>query len=157
MSNNEKKLECIIALLEERGLTYRRGFHSEKCDVDIDIYVPKYRIAVFNGHTQEKFDKVKGKYAPLFVREEETEAFVVEKMVNLLGDREKILQWLIDTKEQREERKRYTEECERRHQEKVAKREAAQAERERIRAEKAAAKAKAARPKRKRILRYERV
>jgi len=157
MTNNEKKLERIIALLEERGLMYRRGHHSEKCDVDIDIYVPKYRIAVFDGHTQEKYGKVKGKYAPLFVREEETEEFIVEKMTDLLADREKKLQWLKENKAKREANMRYAEECERRHREKVAKREAAQAERERIKAEKAAAKAKAARPKRKRILRYERV
>lgn len=157
MSNNEKKMERIIALLEERGLTYKLGHHSELCGVDIDIYVPKYRIAVFNGHTQEKFDKVRGKNAPLFIREDETEEFIVEKITNLLDDREKKLQWVKDNKKKREANLRYAEECERRHQEKVARREAAQAERERIRAEKAAAKAKAARPKRKRIVRYEKI
>ena len=151
--NNEKKLERIIALLEEKGLVYKRNHHSDLCNVDIDIFVPKYRIAVFNGHAQEKYNSVKRRYAPLFVREEETEEFVVEKISNLLAVREKKLQWLQEANERREANRLYAEECERRHQEKVA----ARAERERIRAEKAAAKAKAARPKRKRIVRCERV
>lgn len=160
MSNNEKKLERITALLEEMGLGYKRNHHSRFNDVDIDIYVPKYRIAVFDGQTQEKFDKVKGKYAPLFVRDEETEDFVIEKMVNLLGQREKKLQRLLENLEKRKANLIYAEECERRHQERLARREAAQAaqaERRRIREEKAAAKAKAERPKRKRIVRYEKV
>ncbi len=145
---NDKKIKRIIALLEERGLEYECCHHSKLCGVDIDIYVPKYRIAVFDGHTQEKYEKVKRRNAPLFIREEETEEFVLEKMLNLLNVREKKLQWLQESKAKKEANRIFAEECERRHQEKLARREARMQE---------CRKRDGMRPKRKRIVRYEKV
>ena len=151
--NNEKKFERIIALLDEKGISHEENCTTDKCSVGIDLLVPKYNIAAFDGDSQEKFLAVRGIYAPFFVRESETEDFTVKKMKNLLADRMKSYLPYLERKAKAEERRRYTEECERRHQEKVA----ARAERKRIMEEKAAAKAKTAKQKRKRIVRYEKV
>ena len=143
--DNKTKLERIIALLKGKGLVYKLNHHSELCGIDIDIYIPKYRIAVFEGYSQEQYVKVKRKYAPLFVRDEETEDFIVEKMENLLEKREEKLQWLQKRNAEKEANRIYAEECERRHQEKLARRKEAKARHQR------------AKNRRKRIVRYEKV
>ena len=146
MTNNEKKQECIIALLEERGLTYKRNHHSDLCGVDIDLYVPMYRIAVFDGDSQEAYEKVKKKMAPLFIRETDTEEFVMEKMTNLIDAREKKLQWLQECMEKKERNRKYAQECEERHRANADRHEAIERKKE-----------EAARPRRKRIVRYEKI
>ena len=87
---NEKKLEEVKKFLKQnrlRFLTEYIIFGKRRC---ADLYVPKHRILVKITDGKEEDDKffrdVKYHYHPLFIRDEESVDFVLEKLQNLIID-----------------------------------------------------------------------
>ena len=91
MTNEQKaKVKALEAFLKENGMSYYAGFKSKKHDIKGQLYVPMHRIIVKVSEGKEKDDayyhKVKYIYRPLFIRDEETSEFIIEKMKNLIID-----------------------------------------------------------------------
>lgn len=87
MTNNEK-LEAIKDFLRENKIRFALHHSDKRRKIKGDAYVPKYDIIVKLSEGKEKddafFKKVRFRYHPLFIRNEETKEFVLEKMQNLI-------------------------------------------------------------------------
>lgn len=81
---SEKKLDAVKAFLKENGIPYTENHKSRWCGLTMPLAIRKYRVAVCVGDSQEFFDGVRGKYYPVFIREADTEAKVVEKVQNTI-------------------------------------------------------------------------
>lgn len=151
--SNEQKMEIVKAYLDGKGIKHDENHVSETCGVIIPLYIPEYRLAIHIGDDQEFFNAVKTSCFPIFIRDEDTDEKVMEKLRNTIAKSADIR----DKEAVKARNKAYDEECWQRHMEKVARKEAVKKEMEEIRRRKEEKKAKAARPKRKRIVRYEKV
>lgn len=152
----DQKMERVKEFLSENRVRYDENYESKKAGVLVPIYIWRYNIAVFKGSSQEMFKATRGIYAPLFVREEETMDFILEKMQNLLEKRKATLAWLLQREEQK---KRNIEIAQQQREEARLRREAKKAaheERMRLQAEeKRRREIEKVRGHRKRIVRYE--
>ena len=120
---NKNKYDILLSVLRERELSFDENYHCPLCNVDIDLFVPKLGIAIFDGDSQEKYEAVKRMYAPIFIREYETEEKTKEKIVNTINKRISYFKKQWEKQKAIEVRKRYTLECEERHKMKAAMRE----------------------------------
>ena len=84
--NNEQKLELLKQWLQENGFNYKENYESHSCGVTIPLRVIQPRIAVYVGHDNAFYHKVKKAYNPFFIREEETMDFILEKMQNCINN-----------------------------------------------------------------------
>lgn len=99
--SNEKKLEAVKNWLRENNIGFIEN-HESGFGVTIDLKIPSLMIAVFLSDTEPRSEwegnlirsKKKGgkwrlswKYKPFFIRECETQAFVLEKLQNCCFDR----------------------------------------------------------------------
>lgn len=148
---NKNKYDVLLTVLHERGLSFEESYHCPLSNVVIDLFVPKLGIAIFDGDSQEKYVAVRRLYAPIFVRESETEEKTKEKLVNTIVKRTSFLRQKKQRMKTDEARKRYAMECEERHQKNLARREAYKKRKEE------AENKKAEKRKRQRIVRYEKV
>lgn len=78
--NNQEKIQAVKTALTEKGIEHWTGVDTPKKNVKIDIYLPKHNIAIFDGHDDEKFKAVRFFTFPVFIREEESFDFVLEKI-----------------------------------------------------------------------------
>ena len=90
MTNEQKaKLDVLVNFLTENKIHFYTTFKG-KIKVTPELYIPKFKIIVKVSQNREDDDifyaKVKYAYHPLFIRETETEEFVLEKMQNLIID-----------------------------------------------------------------------
>lgn len=104
MKTKEEKLETLKAFLKENGFSYEEGYYSESFDVTMALRISNLRIAVFfsSGSYEEDTELIKKKnqygvplclvYNPFFIRDEETEEFIIEKMQNCVFNRMILLQ-----------------------------------------------------------------
>ena len=93
MKTKEQKLETLKAFLKENGFSYEEGYYSESFNVTMALRICNLRIAVFFSQGLERdTELIKKKnqygvplclvYNPFFIRDEETEEFILEKMQN---------------------------------------------------------------------------
>jgi hypothetical protein len=84
--DNKDKLEAIKAFLTENNLNFEENHFSKSKKINIDLVVYPYRIAVHLSDDTDKefFNKTKRHYHPFFIRDNETEDFVLEKMQNCI-------------------------------------------------------------------------
>lgn len=82
--SNEAKLEVIKDFLKENNIKYVENHHHKQSRVDIPLYVPAHRVGVRIGDSQEWFLKSKRKFYPIFIRDEDTKAKVLEKIQNTI-------------------------------------------------------------------------
>ena len=86
---NKEKLKSVISLLTENKIVYYPHYNGG-VKVTPDLYIPKHKIMIKISEGTENdnqfFKKVKHKYHPLFIRDIETEEFVLEKIQNLIID-----------------------------------------------------------------------
>ena len=92
--DNNKKLEAIKAFLRENNLNFEENHFSKSRKINIDLVVYPYRIAVHlsDDKDREFFNKTKRHYHPFFIRDNESEEFVLEKMQNCIIDEMKKIQ-----------------------------------------------------------------
>ena len=85
---NSEKLEALKAFLKENGIVFYNEFRTKKLAVMPDLYIPKHKIMVklSDENDQKFFNAVKFRYHPLFIRDNETSEFIIEKMQNLIID-----------------------------------------------------------------------
>lgn len=103
---NETKLKKVIAFLEENNIKYRQ--HKNVWFGHSDIFLPDTRVAIkIDGEDRVRFyDTHKKSCFPVFIREEDTPKFVIEKVQNtIIKSMTKQQQYLM-YKEQKEENRR---------------------------------------------------
>ena len=91
MTKEQKtKLNMLECFLTSNGITYYRSFVSKKRDIKAELYIPQHKILVKVSEGEEKdnvfYKAVKYGFHPLFIRDNESKDFVLEKMQNLLID-----------------------------------------------------------------------
>lgn len=102
---NETKLKKVIAFLKENNIKYierkKRYGHS-------DVFLPDTRVAVkIDGEDGDHFYKThKGRCYPVFIRDEDTPKFVLEKIQNTIIKSMMKEQELLMRKKQKEENRR---------------------------------------------------
>lgn len=77
---NEQKLQVIKEFLMENNIAYKENHASKWCGVVIPLCVKKYRIAIHVGDSLDFFRAIRGKYYPIFIRDKDTKAMVLEKI-----------------------------------------------------------------------------
>ena len=82
--SNEQKLEVIKDFLTENNIPFEENHVSKRCGVTIPLAVKKHRIAVHIGDAPEFYHAVKRYYYPIFVRDKDTKAKVIEKIQNTI-------------------------------------------------------------------------
>lgn len=85
--SNEKKLEAVKGWLKENNVKYVEE-HVTKAGLKIDLWLPSLFIAIHVGEDgTDFFYKKTCKWCkPFFIRESETQAFVLEKIQNCAYD-----------------------------------------------------------------------
>ena len=90
MTKEQKaKMDVLVNFLTENKIPF---FTTYKGNVKVtpDLYIAKHKIMVKISEGKEKDDNFyhadKYKYHPLFIRDDETKDFVLEKMQNLIID-----------------------------------------------------------------------
>lgn len=81
---NEQKLQVIKDFLTKNGIAFTENHVSKWCGVTIPLAVTKHRVAVRIGDDDEFYHKTKGKYFPIFIRDTDTKAKVLEKIQNTI-------------------------------------------------------------------------
>lgn len=144
---NKEKLEALKAFLIENTIEFEENYKSRSKHVVFDLRISSPLIAVIisNNLDSETYRKIRKGYTPFLIRDNETVEFIIEKMKNCIVDRMMLEQKRMEKETKKEEARCFAAECERRHQEKLAR--------------KAVAKMSNSKPKpkRKRIVRYEKV
>ena len=80
MTQTEKNVKVLKQWLKENGLSYEEK--SIIKGMEVDIFIPKVKIAVCIGDNQVFFETLKKDYAPFFIRESESEEKTTEKITN---------------------------------------------------------------------------
>ena len=103
---NETKLKKVIALLEENNVKYRQ--HKNVWFGHSDVFLPDTRVAIkIDGEDRKRFYEThKGKCYPVFIRDEDTPKFVLEKVQNTIVKSMMKEQELLMRKKQKEENRR---------------------------------------------------
>lgn len=91
--SNEKKLEALKSWLKENNVKFVEN-HKTKVGLEIDLWCPELYIAIHvSDENDNLFYKKTRKWAkPFFIRESETQAFVLEKIQNCCYDQMMYLQ-----------------------------------------------------------------
>ena len=103
---NETKLKKVIAFLEENNVKYRQ--HKNVWFGHSDVFLPDTRVAIkIDGEDRKRFYEThKGKCYPIFIRDEDTPKFVLEKVQNTIVKSMIKEQGLLMRKKQKEENRR---------------------------------------------------
>ena len=82
----EQKLKALKNWLKENNIEYVEN-HETKSHLTIDVWIPSLYIAIHLGDDDGTFYKKTRKWCkPFFIRESETQAFVLEKIQNCCFD-----------------------------------------------------------------------
>lgn len=103
---NETKLKKVIAFLEENNVKYRQ--HKNVWFGHSDVFLPDTRVAIkIDGEDRKRFYEThKGKCYSVFIRDEDTPKFVLEKVRNTIVKSMMKEQELLMRKKQKEENRR---------------------------------------------------
>lgn len=107
---NETKLKKVIAFLEENNVKYRQ--HKNVWFGHSDVFLPDTRVAIkIDGEDRKRFYEThKGKCYPVFIRDEDTPKFVLEKVRNTIVKSMMKEQKMLMRERQKEENRRINEE-----------------------------------------------
>ena len=79
----EQKMERVKAFLKQNDIPFKENVW-DKMSRKLDIYIPSFRIVIHPGDDQKFYKRVRFDYHPVFVREEDTLSFVLEKVKNTI-------------------------------------------------------------------------
>ena len=90
---NKQKLEAVKDWLKANDIKFKEN-HKTKAGLKIDLWIPKLYIAIhIDDDSSEDFFKKTFKWCkPFFIRENETNEFVLEKIQNCCYDQMLYLQ-----------------------------------------------------------------
>ena len=91
--SNEKKLEALKSWLTENNIEFKEN-HKTKSGLTIDLWIQKLFIAVHvdNEESADFYKKTCRWCKPFFIRESETQAFILEKMQKCAFDQMMLMQ-----------------------------------------------------------------
>lgn len=117
---NETKLERVKKFLDENNIPYSASKNrGERGHSDLVIWKFRIFVKISGDDDKEFYDSHKKRY-PVFIRDNETPKFVIEKIQSTIIKSMTRKQNLIMLKEKRKEGKIEFEKCMRRHEEKLA-------------------------------------
>lgn len=96
--SNEQKLEVIKDFLKENNIPYEENHVSKSCGVIIPLAVKKHCIAIRIGDSQDFYLATRGKFYPIFIRDTDTKAKVLEKIQNTIIKSMRNVQFHINKK-----------------------------------------------------------
>lgn len=109
---NKEKLEALKAFLKENNVRFIEN-HVSNYGVTIDLKLPDLMIAVFvsNGKEHEELIyntrsgrfKMRFVYRMFFIRESESEDFIIEKMQNCIVERMILMQRRFEKKNNKDQ------------------------------------------------------
>lgn len=107
---NETKLKKVIAFLEENNIKYRQ--HKNVWFGHSDVFLPDTRVAIkIDGEDRKRFYEThKGKCYPVFIRDDESLKFILEKLQNTIVKSMMKEQKILMREKQKEENRRINEE-----------------------------------------------
>lgn len=79
-----EKIEVLKSWLTENKVKYQEDVVHAGKGIHIDLYLPKYLIAVHIGDDSDFFQKVKNFLHPVFVREQDSAEFLIKKVQNTM-------------------------------------------------------------------------
>lgn len=82
--SNQEKIEALKVWLTENKVKHQENVIHAGKGIHIDLYLPKYLIAVYVGDDSDFFLKVKNFLHPVFVREQDSAEFLIEKVQNTM-------------------------------------------------------------------------
>lgn len=82
---NSTKLSAVRYAVKESGVKVMDDVRVEALGITIPMYLPKFNISVFCGEDDGVYGKVKRYTHPVFIREGDTIAFVLEKILNTMS------------------------------------------------------------------------
>lgn len=82
--SNQEKIEALKSWLTENKVKYQEDVVHAGKGIHIDLYLPKYLIAVHVGDDSEFFQEVKNYLHPVFVRDQDSVEFLIEKVQNTI-------------------------------------------------------------------------
>lgn len=94
--SNEKKLEAVKKWLSDNGIEYVENYKT-KNDLTIDLWIQRMFIAIHLGDDDGFYKKTYRWCKPFFIRDGETQAFVLEKIQNCCFDQMIYLQKRFET------------------------------------------------------------
>lgn len=103
---NETKLKKVIAFLEENGIKYRQ--RKKVWFGHSDVFLPDTKVAIkIDGEDRGHFFEThKRKCYPVFIRDEDTPKFVLEKVQNtIILSMTRAQQWVMRKKQKEENRR----------------------------------------------------
>lgn len=102
--SNERKLEAVKKFLIKNNIGFEEKHYSKTYDLTMDLKIKKLRIAVFLSKGKEYEDRIYRTrsvrkqfhlavlYKPFFIRDGESQKFVLEKLQNCIYDRMLLMQ-----------------------------------------------------------------
>lgn len=102
---NETKLKKVIEFLKENNIKYRQ---RKKQYGHSDVFLPDTKVAIkIDCEDRDRFYKThKGRCYPVFIRDEDTPKFVLEKVQNtIILSMTRAQQWVMRKKQKEENRR----------------------------------------------------
>ena len=102
---NETKLRKVIEFLKENDINY---IERKKRDGHSDVFLPDTRVAIkVDGNDRQRFYKThRAMCFPVFIRDEDTPKFVLEKVQNtIILSMTRAQQWVMRKKQKDENRR----------------------------------------------------
>ena len=79
-----EKQDAVKEYCKSKGIEFWDDVRIGNTGVIIPLYLPKYRIAVRIGDSRQWYDAVKRCTHPIFIRNDDTVEFVIEKVKNTI-------------------------------------------------------------------------
>ena len=79
----KQKMERVKAFLTENGIPFKENFRDRR-GRKLHIYISNFKIVIHPNDDQRFYKSVRFDYHPIFVREEDTLEFVLEKVRNTI-------------------------------------------------------------------------
>lgn len=98
---NNEKIEALKTWLTENKVKYQEDVVHAGKGIHIDLYIPKFRIAIHVGDDEDWYHKVKAFVHPVFVRDQDSAEFLIEKVQNTI-DLHRLMKKTRKTKSKRE-------------------------------------------------------
>ncbi|MBQ8713760.1 MAG: hypothetical protein IJ552_00975 [Prevotella sp.] len=91
LKTSMEKQDAVKAYCNSKGIEYWEDVCVGNTGVIIPLYLPKYRIAVRVGDSHQWYDAVKRCTHPIFIRDDNTVEFVIEKLRNTIKKHQKFM------------------------------------------------------------------
>ena len=83
--NRKEKMEVLVAFLTGNNIEHWEDVKVESLGIEIPLYIPRFNISVkTEEHNDEWYQTVKRYTRPVFIRDDESADFIIEKVRNTM-------------------------------------------------------------------------